>query len=381
MGITSLGNITGLDRIGIPVAMAVRPNSRSVSVAQGKGLDLPQALASALMEACEAYHAEDIGPCRQAAYGALAAHDIVVDPATLCPGVRPFDANRAIAWIEGFDLLRREPCWVPAEIVHMDYTAPEPDGYFLAGSNGLASGNNSIEAVNAALYELVERDAVALWAATPIVQRAATVLDLATVDDTDCRTLLAKYAAAEIAVRVCHVTTEIGIPAFICEIRDPAPHDPTRLNLFHGAGCHADRGIALSRALTEAAQTRLTYIAGVRDDLSPDEYRDEAAPSDAGKRRARNSDAYDALIDAIAAQATRVAFSGVPNFVADDLRSDLLWVLDRLAGAGFARAIAVDLTQEQFGIPVVRLIVPGLEWDPHHPNYRPGRRAQAKAQR
>jgi ribosomal protein S12 methylthiotransferase accessory factor len=381
MGITSLGNITGLDRIGIPVAMAVRPNSRSVSVAQGKGLDLPQALASALMEACEGYFAEEVGPCRAASYRELAAHDIVVDPATLSPGVRPFDADRSISWIEGFDLLRREPCWVPAEVVHMDYTAAEPDGYFLAGSNGLASGNNLIEAINAALYEVVERDAVALWAATPIVRRAATVLDLATVDDTDCRTLLAKYDAAEIAVRVCHVTTEIGVPAFICETRDLAPNDPTRLNLFHGAGCHADRGIALSRALTEAAQTRLTYIAGLRDDLSPDEYRDEAAPSDARRRRARGTDAHGALFDAIAAQATRVAFRDVPRFVEDDLRSDLLWALDRLAGAGLARAIAVDLTREPVGIPVVRLIVPGLEWDPHHPNYRPGARAQAKARR
>ena len=61
MGITQLGNITGLDRIGIPVAIVVRPNSRSVSVSQGKGLDLPQAMVSALMEACEGFHAEQIG--------------------------------------------------------------------------------------------------------------------------------------------------------------------------------------------------------------------------------------------------------------------------------------------------------------------------------
>ena len=71
MGITRLGNITGLDRIGIPVAIAVRPNSRSVSVAQGKGLEMPQAMASALMEACETFHAEQIGPLRVAAYRAL----------------------------------------------------------------------------------------------------------------------------------------------------------------------------------------------------------------------------------------------------------------------------------------------------------------------
>src|SRR5579863_2002665 len=68
MGITRLGNVTGLDRIGIPVAIAVRPNSRSVSVSQGKGLDLPQAMASALMESCEGFHAEAVGPLRRAAY-------------------------------------------------------------------------------------------------------------------------------------------------------------------------------------------------------------------------------------------------------------------------------------------------------------------------
>ena len=38
IGITRVGNITGLDHIGIPVVIAVRPNSRSFSVSQGKGL-------------------------------------------------------------------------------------------------------------------------------------------------------------------------------------------------------------------------------------------------------------------------------------------------------------------------------------------------------
>src|SRR3954464_11269314 len=88
MGITRLGNITGLDRIGIPVAVAVRPNSRSVSVSQGKGRELAQAMASALMEACEGFHAEEIGPCRQASCRDLAASEIVVDPASLCSGTR-----------------------------------------------------------------------------------------------------------------------------------------------------------------------------------------------------------------------------------------------------------------------------------------------------
>src|SRR5204862_3502506 len=84
MGITRLGNVTGLDRIGIPVAVAVRPNSRSVSVSQGKGLDLEQAMASALMEAIEGFHAEEVGKGRRARYRQIAADGAVVDPVTLC---------------------------------------------------------------------------------------------------------------------------------------------------------------------------------------------------------------------------------------------------------------------------------------------------------
>jgi len=56
IGITRVGNVTGLDEIGIPVVIAVRPNSRSFSVSQGKGLNLMQARASALMEAMELFH-------------------------------------------------------------------------------------------------------------------------------------------------------------------------------------------------------------------------------------------------------------------------------------------------------------------------------------
>src|SRR5260221_1292946 len=112
MGITRVGNITGLDRIGIPVAIAVRPNSRSVSVSQGKGLELPQAMASALMEACEGFHAEEIGPVRRLSYRQLAANDTVADPAELCAGSREFDEHAAISWIEGYELPRRAPASV-----------------------------------------------------------------------------------------------------------------------------------------------------------------------------------------------------------------------------------------------------------------------------
>jgi ribosomal protein S12 methylthiotransferase accessory factor len=47
-----------------------------------------------------------------------------------------------------------------------------------------------------------------------------------------------------------------------------------------------------------------------------------------------------------------------------------------LRAIGIQRVIAVDLTRPEFGIPVVRVVIPGLEWDRSHSNYAAGPRAQ-----
>lgn len=168
MGITRVADITGLDRIGIPVAMCIRPNARSLAVAQGKGVDRAAAHASALMESIESYHAECITlPLKLASYTELLCDHRVVEVDRL-PSVLDtrFHPDLPILWIEGYDLLRRETVWVPYEIVHTNYTVPlvQGSGCFQATSNGLASGNHALEAINHGICEVVERDAWALWA-------------------------------------------------------------------------------------------------------------------------------------------------------------------------------------------------------------------------
>jgi ribosomal protein S12 methylthiotransferase accessory factor len=54
-------------------------------------------------------------------------------------------------------------------------------------------------------------------------------------------------------------------------------------------------------------------------------------------------------------------FSEISTHVKTDILDDIKFVLSRLKKAGLKRAIIVDLTQSDIGIPVVRAIVPGLE--------------------
>src|SRR5262245_16449179 len=72
IGITRVANITGLDHVGIPVVVVCRPNSRSLAVAQGKGIDLVSAKVSGIMESVEQYHAERISlPLRLGSFNEL----------------------------------------------------------------------------------------------------------------------------------------------------------------------------------------------------------------------------------------------------------------------------------------------------------------------
>jgi thioglycine synthase len=54
-------------------------------------------------------------------------------------------------------------------------------------------------------------------------------------------------------------------------------------------------------------------------------------------------------------------FSDVRTHVNKYILDDIKLVLNRLKEAGLKRAIIVDLTNPNIGIPVVRAIVPGLE--------------------
>jgi YcaO-like protein with predicted kinase domain len=375
MGITRVANVTGLDRIGIPVVMVCRPNSRSLAVSQGKGINLDAAKASGVGESIEAYHAERITlPLRLATYTELRESAAVLDPMQL-PRTRGslYHPNVPILWIEGRDLMQREPVWVPYELVHFHYTLPQPtaNGCFAASTNGLASGNTLAEATSHAICELIERDALTLWPFLGRTEWHARRLDLDTVDDPACLEILARYEAAGISVVVRDFTTDLGLPVFRCSIADRSL-DPWRPGpSYGGSGCHPAREVALLRALTEAAQNRLTVIAGSRDDVDRAEFERYLDADGAARAHARHANV----------ETPGRAWSGVASFATDTLDGDVDLELARLREAGIERVAAIDLTRPEFGWPVVRVVIPGLEGIGAIPGYLYGRRAATLAVR
>ncbi len=367
MGITRIANVTGLDNIGIPVVMVCRPNSRSISVSQGKGYDLVSAKVSGLMESVESFHAERVShPLKLCSLEDLRYTEAVVEvdrlPRLSDSKFTPFER---ILWVEGEDLLSGSTRWVPYEMVHLDYTLPLPSGHgcFQASSNGLASGNHFLEATIHAICELIERDAVTLWHQMEASEREATRVDLNTVRDARCRNLLDKFAQAGVLVAVWEVTSDIGLPVFLSRILQEDSGLSNTVRPAAGMGCHLVREVALLRALTEAAQSRLTFIAGARDDMPRQGYEQFLDPK-----------TYEIWRNAMAPTASGRSFLDAPSYHGRSFDEDLRLQLDRLKSVGIDEVVTVDLTKPEFKIPVVRVIIPGLEGLDSSARYVPGKR-------
>lgn len=365
MGITRLANVTGLDRVGVPVIMVCRPNSRSVAVSQGKGLSLDAARASGLMESAETYHAERIDqPLKLGSYTDLSRQHRLVDVDSLPPMAGTlFRRNHPILWIEGYNLGTGEASWLPYETAHTNYTLPLPSGSgcFASSSNGLASGNHLLEAVAHAICEVVERDATSIWHQLDRAARGRSRIDLTTVNDAACVEVLSRLHAAGLAVSAWDTTTDVRIASTYCTITDT---EQEHAHPGVGAGCHPSREIALLRSLLEAVQVRTTYIAGSRDDLSRAEY--EVAAMSEKNEQVR---AYETC------GAPLRHFDDIPTWDSETFEQDLDWILDRLHAVAVEEVFVIDLTRRGFDLPVARVVIPGLEGPHDDDRYVPGPRA------
>jgi ribosomal protein S12 methylthiotransferase accessory factor len=375
LGITRLANVTGLDCVGVPVWVAIRPNARSLATSQGKGLDHDAAKASALMESIEMWHAEMLAvsaPMRWESYQALAREaaaaagagaQAVVDPLEL-PHLRPPVPSTPGAWVTGFDLVGEQPCWVPLDAVSLNWVGtPERGCELFRSTNGLASGNHLLEAIVHGLCEIIERDAEALWRLDAELRQ----LDLASIGDPYCREVIERCARAGATTVAWDLTTDVGIPVYGCAILEkPDPARLRSLGVHYGFGCHLAPEVALARALTEAVQTRLTYISGGRDDLFRHDYQQN-----------RDPDLLQAMWDEITGHPSDVRLDAQPSRAAETFEGDLRLLLDAVRRVGIEQVAVVDLTRPDIGLPVVKVIVPGLEGPGGH---LPGRRARARMQ-
>jgi ribosomal protein S12 methylthiotransferase accessory factor len=365
VGVTKVAEVTDLDRVGIPNFMTVRPHDAAdgISYYNGKGTTRADAHAGALMEAIERHAGESYdGPMVPSSTYNLRGDYPFVDPLEVhAPLVADYSEDLLLEWAPGFDLLNRQSVLVPLNCVVAPYQPVAGEQLFFTSTNGLASGNTRLEALCHGLCEVVERDAMAVALARsairPVVRSILAEMGFsgeAAVDSgvpdislkglpRKAASLVRKLQQAGLGIRLRNLTSGTGIPTISCTLVDPqAP--PTALNAHSGCGTHPDARIALTRALTEAAQTRVTFIQGGREDLAdmaPNRGASPAAELPTGERT--------------------IAFDEIASHEHPSINEDVEFMLERLRQSGFGQVVVVDLTKDTIGIPVVRVVVPRAE--------------------
>jgi len=353
-GITRCTSVTHLDHLGVPVYCAIRPAGLVLQVANGKGMTRESARVSALMEAIEMHHAEHPVPAglRRASEAELVAEGAtVIGPRELAGWSDGYAApDFRFEWIRGESLTDGTLIWAPASAACFART-PAP---VITDSNGLASGNHLLEASLHALYELLERDALAQVSENGRlrVRERCRNIDLASIPDAALHGLVHRIEQRQSKVVLLWVPSRVAVHTFWAILLNRLPDAPvSTLNL--GAGCHCDPVVAAARAVTEAAQSRLTFIHGAREDRT-------SKPVDRATQ-VQTSPAYR-FFDRLPADTAWNTLPGVADRTTRDLEQAHAWLIGELRTAG-QRLWRFDLTQVDIGIPVVKIIAPGLDFN------------------
>jgi len=360
-GVTRVTDTTWLDDIGIPVYASIRPNAhwRSLCVHNGKGSRPMEAKVGALMEAIEFsfaesgrnHHTSDVMTVKEF----LAQDGLRFGWLDLCP---LFHAETAkledqIPVVTSQRLSDRATIQMPAELVFHPLSADDHGKRFFGTStNGLASGNTVDEATLHGLLEVVERD---IRSYNFIENSSVPVLFDESAPE-PVRSMIEKIERAGYELRVRYTPNRFGLPFFDAYLLEPNPESPIAVAV--GTGIHLDASIAAVRAISEAAQSRLTHIHGGRDDLVKiHEHFTDVGP---GEKRHEIS----ALRSQVRDEEAPIPFSELTTLapLETSIPEALEALLARLGAAGFPEVYRTVLTTPDDPISVVRVIVPGMEF-------------------
>jgi oxazoline/thiazoline synthase len=345
---------------------ALRAGLRGSS--SGKGLSEVQARASALCEALERYSGRIAGDetLVRASYRQLGEPAIHPNVCMLFSEAQyrdrarwnmkssgfqyvpePFDETAAIDWVPIWSLTRCAFRYLPASFCYFDARGPGA-AYCRGDSNGNAAGNTGEEAILQGFFELVERDAVAVWWYNRIRRPSVDLDSFASRQIDDLR---AAYGMLGRELWVLDLTHDLGIPTFVAVSRRTGETDGATEQIVFGFGSHVDAQVGVTRALTEMNQ----FVAGIRTR--------DARPSPALRDRELADWLATATLESrpylTPADEPRRRRCDFPTPEGDDLRDAVRRCQALVEGLGL-EMLVLDQTRPDIALPVVKVVVPGL---------------------
>ena len=347
---------------------SLRRSLRSKSA--GKGSTRQQSEASALCEALERYsgalHGEEIRVRQRLIDFAESDEAIHPNAVQLFSDTQLDNAERINAeghpynivpprlageaeldWTPVWSLTQQRHRYLPTSMLYGMAAEQRGAADLIADSNGCAAGNTLEEAILQGFLELVERDAFAIWWYNGLSMPG---VDLGSFGDEFLASAATYYSQCERELWMLDITSDIGIPAFVALSRRPEAETE---DIIYGAGAHMDPRIAAQRAICELNQC-LTWLprpgAGdgrptIDDPLALQWW-----------RTARLADC-SWLAPAPSVPVREAAH--YPIMASTDTRDDVEHCRALVEAKGM-EFLVLDQTRPDVGLPVARVIVPGL---------------------
>ena len=257
------------------------------------------------------------------------------------------EPDAEIDWTPVWSLTRQRHRYLPTSILYSMPAEERGPADLIADSNGCAAGNTLEEAILQGFYELAERDAFAIWWYNRL---RVPAVDLSSFDDEYVTAASDYYARHERDLWMLDVTSDIGIPTFVALSRRP---DARTEDIIYGAGTHADPRIAALRALCELNQC-LTWLP--RPGAGDGRPRIDDPLALWWWKTARLADCP--WLAPAPDEPSRKA-SQYPVTESADTREDVEQCRALVEGGGM-EFLVLDQTRPDIGMPVARVIVPGM---------------------
>jgi ribosomal protein S12 methylthiotransferase accessory factor len=166
-------------------------------------------------------------------------------------------------WVPGFSLTKQREIWIPLSCVYLGLPIPLTEHLSYPISTGFAAGETYENAIRAGLFEVIERDSLAIWW---LAQAPFPKLEAPFIDQPALWHLLAKLEERGLKSHLFDLTTDLKIPVVGVVQLSPQsfPHVVTM------AACRRSTQDAAIRVLEEAAslRTALTVSRRPNDDFS-----------------------------------------------------------------------------------------------------------------
>lgn len=337
---------TAFFKTPVYIGQITAENESFVQTCLGKGISKTQSKVSALCEAIERYSAlyqgdeplllskqsllpkpsyapQQLVPYSEKQYRQFA--DNTHPDSSLKQAAIPY-GDAEIHWLPAWSFSQEEQVYVPLSTCFANIPFND-DQFGRWHSNGCAAGNTLEEAILQALFELIERDATAIWWYNQI---SAAEFDINQIP-ADNLNKLSETLSASHKFWVLDITTEIGVPVMVAIGQD------LKTNGYSlGLGCHLQPELAAQRALTELCQ-----LIPIRDQ--------NGAPFD-----------FNAIVEGDYLHPHKDVKVITPFCVpSGDIKKDINKLVDRLDELGF-ETLAVNYSRAHLPIKTAKVFVPGL---------------------